>query len=51
MSWWTLQRARQLYSLILWLCMMVCRDRVRREFEHAERPWSLWRSLGNTGLP
>ena len=34
MSWWTLQRARQLYSMTmrLWM-MMVCQMRVRRQFE------------------
>ena len=34
MSWWTVQRARQLYSMPMWLWMMVCRERVRRQFEH-----------------
>ena len=36
MSWWTLQRARQLYSMTVWLWMMVCRERARRQVEHAE---------------
>ena len=30
MSWWTLQRVRQLYSTTMWLWMMVCRERVLR---------------------
>ena len=29
--------------MTMWLWMMVCRERVRRQFEHAERPWSVWR--------